>query len=95
MVIAGAVLRPVGSSSSAVVRAAGQRQFAQLFEHQKAVFLVADDTRRADLDVGTAQAGEPADRLLEQAVIAVQHQKLLRIHRARQAATGGCRCRRR
>ncbi len=51
---------------------------AQLVEHQEAVFLVADDQRRAQLEARAGQPAQPRRGLLEQAGAARQHQELLR-----------------
>ena len=71
-----------------------QFQFAQLVEHQETVLLVADDERRRDRDVLGGQRREPLGGLLEQALVALQHQELLRVLGARTAATAACRCHR-
>ena len=72
---AGAVLRPIGSSSSA---RGTTRNLAQLLGDDEAMFFVGDEERRGKPPV----IRNPPHGLLQQAVPAEQRQQLLRIERA-------------
>jgi hypothetical protein len=64
---------------------------AQLVEHEEAVLFVADDQRRSDRDALAGQRGEPARGLLEQALVAGQHEKLFGVAGARERPQPGAR----
>ena len=91
-VIAGAVLRPTGSSSS--VAGEGSAELAQLLLDQEAMLVVADHHRRREREAGVGEALQARDRGLEQRLLAAQGQELLRESRPATAAKGGCRRRR-
>jgi hypothetical protein len=70
-------------------RRRGQLELAQLVEHQESMFLVADDARCSHLDVGARERAQALHRLLEQARVPLQHEKLLRMLGARQRPEAG------
>ncbi len=55
------------------------------------MLLVADDQRRGDRDAVAGQPGEPACGLLEQALVAGQHQELLGVAGTRERPQPGAR----
>ena len=52
-------------------------QLAQLIKRQKAMLLIANDTRCEHLNVVCGNRGQTLRRLLEQTLVALQNQKLL------------------
>ena len=86
-VMAGAVLRPIGSSSTAGRR---QRQSSRSWSStRKRCSSLPTTHGPADGDVRCGQRLQAQRRLLEQALLAVQRQELLRIGGARQRPQAG------
>ena len=89
IVIAGAVLRPVGSSSTVVAAAFGSASSRSCSSTRKRCSSLPT-TQAAPTPISSqASAASRSRSLLEQAAVTLQHQELLRVHRARQRPQPG------